>query len=262
MPSSQVCVRSFEFRPRRTKYCLVIPVLNEAGRLSRQLAKMGPQMDLVDTILVDGASTDGSIEPQKVRPCGVRTLFIRKGTGGLSAQLRLGLAYALREGYLGCIVMDGNDKDNPEAIERFIRALDEGFDHVQGSRYCEGGREQNTPWLRRMAIRYIHAPLVSAFAGFRYTDTTNGFRAYSRALLTHPGVQPFREELRFYELHPYLAVRAPLVGLKVKEIPVERRYPAKGRVPTKISPIGGNLLILRSLIVGCLQRFDRELLRP
>ena len=55
-----------------------------------------------------------------------------------------------------------------------------------------GESSNNTPWERYWAVRLIHAPLISLAAGFHYTDTTNGFRAYSRRLLLDSRVAPFR----------------------------------------------------------------------
>jgi len=97
-------------------------------------------------------------------------------------------------------------------------------------------------------VKLLHAPLISLAAGFHYTDTTNGFRGYSRRLLLDPRVQPLREVFVAYELHYYLAIRAPRLGLRVCETPVTRIYPPAGKTPTKISPIRGNWRILRTLI--------------
>jgi hypothetical protein len=59
-----------------------------------------------------------------------------------------------------------------------------------------------------------------------------------------------------YELHYYLAIRAARLGFRVVETPVTRRYPASGKTPTKISPVRGNLRVLRTLAAAVLGRFD------
>ena len=133
-------------------------------------------------------------------------------------------------------------------FRKFVRLLDEGGDHIQGSRFIAGGHHANTPVSRLLAVRLLHAPLMSVAAGFRYTDTTNGFRAYSRRFLLDPRVQPFRDVFVGYELHYYLAIRAAKLGFCVREIPVSRVYPPHGPVPTKISPLRGNYLVLRTLV--------------
>jgi dolichol-phosphate mannosyltransferase len=186
----------------------------------------------------------------------VRALLIKRDRGKLSAQMRMAIAFVLQEGYDGMIVIDGNGKDDVTAIPRFVELLEAGYDHIQGSRYIPGGRGINTPVSRTLAVRLLHAPLISLAAGRRYTDTTNGFRAYSRRLLADPRVQPLRDVFTGYELHYYLAIRAARLGFKVTETPVTRRYPHAGKTPTKISPVRGNLLILRTLAAAALGRFD------
>jgi len=76
------------------------------------------------------------------------------------------------------------------------------------------------------------------------------------AIVSTPRVQPLRDVFMGYELHYYLAIRAARLGLKVTETPVTRRYPKTGKTPTKISPIKGNLLILRTLAAAALGKFN------
>jgi len=242
--------------PRRSRYAVCLFVINEAERLHRQLARMQAVDHGLDVVLADGGSTDGSTDPARLAAAGVRALLVKRGPGRLSAQMRMGLAWCLDEGYDGVVVMDGNDKDDPEALPRFAERLAAGCDHVQGSRYVPGGRAINTPLSRHLAVTLLHAPAVSLAAGRRYTDTTNGFRGYSRRLLEDPRVQPFRDVFAGYELHYYLAIRAARLGLRVAEIPVTRAYPAAGGVPTKIRGLRGNTLILTTLARACLGVFD------
>lgn len=243
--------------PRASRYCLCVPVINEGARLHAQLARMHKLADTIDVLIADGGSTDGSVEPGALKPFGVRAVLTTTEPGGLSTQLRFAFAYALDAGYAGIATMDGNNKDDPDSIVRLVRALDRGYDHVQGSRFVPGGLAIATPWVRLAAIRLVHAPLISRAAGLRYTDTTNGCRAYSRRLLLDPRVAPLRPVFRGYELPYYLAVRAPQVGYRVVEVPVTRRYP-RGRVPTKIRPILGHVAILRALLAVWRNRYNPE----
>lgn len=247
-----------EFSPKRARYCLCVPVVNESDRIRAQLAAMKSFAAKVDIVIADGGSTDDSLVPSHLRDCGVRTLLVKTGAGRLSAQMRMALAYGVEQEYEGFIFIDGNNKDDPAAVDAFIAKLDEGFDHVQGSRFIAGGQAINTPVVRYVAIRLIHAPLLSLGAGYRYTDTTNGFRAYSARLITDPRVQPFRNVFSEYELHYYLAVRAARLGFRITEVPVTRAYPAQGKPPTKIHPIKGSRNILLSVMNACAGSWDPE----
>ena len=238
-----------EHAPRRTRYCVCIPIINEGRRILDQLQIMKslgiPQ--LADILILDGGSTDGCTEPLRLRDLGVRTLLTKRGSGKQGAQLRMGYAYALLEGYDGIVNIDGNGKDSVDSIPAFLKELESGWDMIQGSRYLPGGQAVRTPVLRTLAIKVIHVPLIRLVGGFPYTDTTNAHRGYSRRLLMDERVHPFREVFQTYELLAYLSVRAPQLGFRTKEIPVRREYPADGTVPTKISHFRGNLLLMQIL---------------
>lgn len=240
--------RMTELAPRRSKYVVVVPVINEGKRVLDQLARMRDVSGMPDIVLADGGSTDGSTEPSRLSELGVRTLLVKEGEGRLGAQLRMAFWYALEEGYQGVVTVDGNGKDGVDAVPSFTRMLDLGYDFVQGSRFVPGGVEQGTPPIRRVAIRWVHAPIISRVAGERFTDTTNGFRAHSRSYLLHSDVQPFRPVFDRYELLAYLSIRASQLGLRTAEIPVRRSYPASGAVPTKLRPVRGNLELLGVLL--------------
>lgn len=235
------------FAPRRHRYCIAVFVINEGERVRGQLREMARFADQIDIIVADGGSTDGSLALDSLGDFRLRALLVKRDVGRLSAQMRMAIAFALEEGYEGMIVIDGNGKDDVSAIPAFLRLLEDGFDHIQGSRYIPGGRGIHTPLSRSLGVRLLHAPVISLAARHRYTDTTNGFRAYSRRLLEDPRVAPLRDAFVGYELHYYLAIRAARLGFRCIETPVTRRYPEKGNAPTKIKGVRGNLGILATL---------------
>lgn len=245
-----------EFGPRAHRYCVAVFVINEGERIRRQLAAMAPLAELIDIVVADGGSTDGSLALDTLDDFRLRAVLVKRGPGKLSAQMRMAFDFALESGYGGAVVIDGNGKDDVAAIPRFVELLDEGYDHIQGSRYIPGGKGVNTPLSRSIGVRVIHAPLISLAARRRYTDTTNGFRAYSRRLLTDPRVRPLRDIFTGYELHYYLAIRAARLGFRCIETPVTRAYPRGEQAPTKISPVRGNLRVLKTLLAAVVGRFD------
>ncbi len=251
LPSFQ----KIEFRKKQTKYCICIPVLNEGEKIKKQLKKMLPFSKMADIIIADWGSTDDSTNPKFLKKMNVRSLLILKSPGKQGTQLRMAFSYALSQGYKGIIQIDGNNKDGVEAIPLFLKALDEGYDYTQGSRFIKGGRAINTPPMRYFAVRILAAPILSLGAGYWYTDVTNGFRGYSDKYLLHPQVKPFRDIFINYELNMYLTVRANQLGLKTKELPVERKY-ATGKVHTKISFFKGNFNFLLSQIKAAIGYYN------
>lgn len=246
------------YSPRRHANALVIPVINEGERIRGQLLRIQAAGLPVDVIVADGGSSDGSLDPDFVTAAGVRAVLTKTGPGKLSAQLRMAYAWCLRQGYAGIVTIDGNGKDGVEAVAAMVAKLEEGCDYVQGSRYLPGGAAENTPLERTIANRLIHAPLLSIAGRHWFTDTTNGFRAYSAAYLTHPDVRPFRAEFSVYNLLFYLTVRAGQLGLTVAHVPVVRRYPEDGKVPTKIGGFASKLALLKEAMIAATGGFTPD----
>ena len=248
------------FKEKKSKYCLCIPIINEGQRILLELsrAKKANISEYVDIVLCDGGSTDGSMEIENLKSLNVNTLLTKKDYGKQSVQLRMGFWWALQRGYEGIITIDGNNKDSIEDVPKFVEKLLEGYDFVQGSRYIKGGEGINTPKLRHFAVKLIHAPIISLTARHKFTDTTNAYRAYSKAYLLNNNVKPFRDIFQTYELLAYLSTRATQIGLRVCEVGVIREYPKKGKIPTKISFFKGNSKLLKILIKNMLGGYNAK----
>lgn len=238
-----------EYEEKNKDYVVLIPIINEGTRISKELQRATKHnvSEYADIVICDGGSTDGCTEETNLRKLHVNTLLVKQDKGKQGAQLRMGIWWALQRGYEGIITIDGNNKDSIEDVPHFIEKLQEGYDLIQGSRFVKGGKAINTPFIRTVSVKLIHAPIISMTAHQRFTDTTNAYRAYSRKYLTDDRVQPLRDIFMTYELLAYLSVRATQIGLKACEIPVMRAYPKQGKTPTKISFFKGNFELMRIL---------------
>ena len=249
----QVGVPKFEcteYDEKRKDYVVLIPIINEGDRIIKELqrAKDNKISEYADIVICDGGSKDGCTEETRLRNLDVNTLLVKRDTGKQGAQLRMGIWWALQRGYEGIITIDGNNKDSIEDVPRFVEKLKEGYDLIQGSRFIKGGKAINTPFIRTVSVKLIHAPIISLTAHQRFTDTTNAYRAYSARYLKDDRVQPLRDIFMTYELLAYLSVRATQIGMKACEIPVTRAYPATGKTPTKISFFKGNSELMKILL--------------
>ncbi|SEK44735.1 dolichol-phosphate mannosyltransferase [Pseudobutyrivibrio ruminis] len=249
----QVGVPKFEcaeYAPKSKDYVVLIPIINEGDRIHQELkrAQEGHVSDYADIVICDGGSSDGCTAEDKLKSLDVNTLLVKQDTGKQGAQLRMGMWWALERGYKGIITIDGNNKDSIEDVPKFIDKLKEGYDLIQGSRFIKGGKAINTPFIRLISVKAIHAPIISLTAHQRFTDTTNAYRAYSDRYLKDDRVQPLRDIFMSYELLAYLSVRATQIGMKACEIPVTRAYPKEGKTPTKISFFKGNSELMKILL--------------
>lgn len=242
--------------PAMHPYLVFIFAFNEGTKLASQLSKFPPAGERAFDIMIgDDGSDDGSVNASLIEKYGVRGIVRLDRNRGLSANIKGGLHWFLsRAEYEGVIMMNGNDKDDPEAIPRFIRKLREGYDYVQGSRFLPDGTAENTPALRHFGIRFVHGPLFSLAAGKWMTDTTNGFRAFSRSYLSSRKIHIFQEAFQKYEVEQYLGCRAIQLKFACCEIPVARRYPPRAKKATrggftKIKPGIGHWQMIKPLIM-------------
>lgn len=259
----QVGVPKFEcteYREKTKEYVVLIPIINEGERIAKELKRAHKYniSNYADIVICDGGSTDGCTEEHLLKKLDVNTLLVKRDIGKQGAQLRMGIWWALKRGYKGIITIDGNNKDSIEDVPHFIEKLEEGYDFIQGSRFIKGGKAINTPFIRTVSVKLIHAPIISITAHQRFTDTTNAYRAYSARYLQDERVQPLRDIFMTYELLAYLSVRATQIGLRACEIPVTRAYPKTGKTPTKISFFKGNSELLKILLKNAKGAYNPE----
>ena len=168
---------------------------------------------------------------------------------GAGNAIRQGISFAREHGYDIVTVMAGNDKDCPDEIPRLLGPIVEhGCDFVQGSRWLTGGRTGNTPLYRRITTK-LHPLLFSLVVGRRFTDTTNGFRAFRTSLFDDPRIRLKQRWLDKYELEPYILFKAVRLGYRVGEVPATKVYPPKSVGYTKMRPITGWWSILRPIFL-------------
>lgn len=234
-----------EFFTKKNNTILLIPIWNEGQRIKTQLQRLKNAniSHIADIVLLDGGSTDDSINKEFLNRMNVRTIFSTDAKGQSSAY-RIGFAKALEDGYQYCITVDGNNKDSVEQIPEFLRTLQEGFDFVQGSRFMEGGYHENTPKTRELAIKYFSNPLLSYVSGFNYTETMSAFRGFNVDIFKDSRLDIFRDIFQTWELQWYMASRIPRLGYKTIEIP------PKGPVVTKINWIGNFRIIIQLIKVA------------
>jgi dolichol-phosphate mannosyltransferase len=242
----------FEQRHRHVVY---IFAFNERPLLTQLLDQFPPPQERnFDLMLGDDGSTDGTAAADLVAKYGIRGVTRLKRNRGLSQNIKVAIRWLSSQNYLGVIFMNGNNRDGPDAIPEFIRKLDQGYGYVQGSRFVAGGKQVNTPWIRYLAIRLLHAPLFSLASLKWMTDTTNGFRAFSMALLNDPRVDAFQPAFVKYEIEQYLGWKAIRLGYGATEIGVSRIYPI-GQFSSHIRPGWGWVSMFKPLIMLLFRRY-------
>jgi dolichol-phosphate mannosyltransferase len=224
---------------------VILPALNEAGKIDRVVRKM--PRDVVDeVVVVDDGSTDETAREAGDAGATVLRHAVNRGVG---AAIRTGIDYARSRGHTMIVIAASDDQDEPAEIERLVRPILTGAcDYVHGSRYLRGGRRRHHPLYRTLTTR-LYSLLFTLLVRRRVTDGTNGFRAFRADLLDDARIDLRQSWLDRYELEPYLYWSVLRHGYRVREVPVTKNYPRERQVGyTKMRPWVDWWRILRPLL--------------
>lgn len=203
---------------------VVIPALNEAGKIGRVLDKM-PRDPRFEAIVVDDGSTDGTGD--EARAHGAALVIRHEVRGGVGAAIRDGWRVARERGRPYVAVLSGDDQHEPAELVRAFETLTRvGADYVQGSRWMAGGRVDGPTGGRGFGTR-LYSAVFSVLAWKRITDATNGFRILRTDILCDPALDLDQAWLTSYDLEPYVLYKAIRRGYRVVEVPCTVRYHAR-----------------------------------
>lgn len=199
-----------------------------------------------DLVVIDNASRDGT-----VRICndkGVPVVSHCINTGGFHGTVPTYFRYAYRNDYDILCQFDGDGQHVAAELHKIVAPVERGeADFVIGSRFLDGEGFQSY-FLRRIGIR-LFSWLSTRITGTRITDSTSGFRAYSRKTIR------FFASRHHHEIHDptQMILLSHFHGARLAEVPVLMRDREHG-VSEFASPFKVLAFPLRGVInvIGCI----------
>jgi len=201
-------------REHETTISVVIPTKDEAQNIPWVLERIPAWID--EVVLVDGQSSDGTIEAAKrVRP---DIVVVEQRSRGKGLALQAGFAAATGD---IIVMLDADGSMHPAEIDRYVALLASGFDFVKGSRFMAGASSVDITWLRRIGNNFLRY-LTNAIYGTRFTDLCYGYCAFRREFLDRLALTAAG-----FEIESQLIARACINQLRITEVPsleLSRRY--------------------------------------
>lgn len=201
------------------KVTLIILTLNEIEGMREVMPQI--KKDWVDQIIiVDGGSTDGTIE------------YVKKNGYFLHIQKKKGIRNAYMEvlEYVsGDVVITFSPDGNciPEVITQLVEKMKEGYDMVIASRYAKGAKSYDDDFLTGIG-NWFATSLVNFLYRAKYTDVMGIFRAYKKTLIYDLDLDkdasystPERIFHTKLSWEPLLSVRAAKRRLRLGDIPAD-----------------------------------------
>lgn len=193
----------------------IIPAYNEEAALPGVLAELREVAPDIDVVVISDGSRDGTARVAAEAGVHVVELPYNLGIGGA---LQTGFRFAARRGYVRAVQFDADGQHDPGQIPTLVRALEDGADLVVGSRFSEETNSYRVSRTRGGAMGLIRIG-VRLLSGRRFTDTSSGFRGFSRPLIEYFADTYPPEYMDSVEAL-LLALRA---GFTVVEVPVRMR---------------------------------------
>lgn len=199
---------------------VIIPTYNEIENIENILRAVLGLSILVDVLVVDDNSPDGTAEIVKeLLPSFAGRLHLeqRQGKNGLGTAYVHGFKWALARSYDFIFEMDADFSHNPNDLPKLLDVVKKNKGLAIGSRYVTGVNVVNWP-LNRVLLSYGASMYVRWITGMTIRDTTAGFVCYSRELLE--SIDLDRIEFVGYAFQIEMKYRSFAKGFNIQEVPI------------------------------------------
>ena len=192
---------------------VVIPTMNEARNIGWVLEHLPEEVD--EVILVDGRSTDGTVEAAKLARPDLNVVL--ETWPGKGVSIRAGFA-AARGDFI--VMIDADGSMDPAEIRRCLASLRDrrggastgGYDLVKGSRFLRGGGTADMSPIRAFGNDVLRR-MVNVLYGVDFSDFCYGLIGMRRDCATALGLR--RDG---FEIEAEILLRAIAAGMRIGEV--------------------------------------------
>lgn len=209
------------------KIVVIIPTYNEKVNIEKLIplleAEIFPKIKKheMHILVADDMSPDGTGEEVLKFSGKWKNIHLLEGKKeGLGAAYVRAMRYAMERMKAGAVIeFDADFQHDPNNIPRMVAAMDEGFDHVIGSRYVKGGGVPKEWGIHRKFLSFfgsLFARMVLYMFGVH--DMTSGFKLTRSEYLTRVDLENLYSKYYAYKIQ--ISYELFKMGAKIKEIPI------------------------------------------
>ena len=198
---------------KNKKVLIAVIAYNEASNIKNTIEDLQNNNFGFDIVVVDNASIDNTVDI--VESLGIDVLKHCINTGGGMGTVVTYLNYAYKNNYDCVCQFDGDGQHIAEELPKIVDlVIDKNVDYAIGSRFIEGEGFQSTA-LRRIGIK-LFSTILSNITQNKLTDTTSGFKAYSRKIMNTFSI---KDRIELNDINQFLLISF-YDGAKISEVPV------------------------------------------
>ena len=149
-------------------------------------------------------------------PVNVKCVVISQKTKGLGNAILEGVAASHGE---EVVVMDADFSHDPKDIPILLKKLGDGYSMIIGSRYCSGGRTDDSGYrygvFSNSLISKFYCFCARLILNVSVKDPMSGFAAVRRDVYRSLSLHP-----RGYKIHLETMYKAKKNGFKIAEVPI------------------------------------------
>ncbi len=201
---------------------ICIPAFNEEKTIGRVLSEIKGVISKTNykcrVMVYNDGSSDNTAHIAEEHGA---IVFSHKRNLGLAVTFRDELREALKLNPDVIVHTDADGQYRAEGIPRLLKRIEEGYDLVLGSRFQ--GKIEGMPWTKRLG-NMMFARVISGLIKTKLTDTTTGFRAFTRDVAE--GI----EIINSFTYTQEQIIKAAKQGFAICEVPVDTRKTRKSRL--------------------------------
>jgi len=236
------------------KVVIVIPTYNEVANIGRLLSALLEEIEnfphhKFEILVVDGNSPDGTanvVSDSSAKDNRVQ-LLMEKKKAGLGAAYVYGFQHAIaRMGAEAVVEMDSDFQHDPKDFTKLLKAFDEGYDYVLGSRYVKGGSIPKEWAFYRVMLSVVGNMASKLILGiYNVSDFTTGFKiSRVKGFLDKIDLDSINSQGFAYKID--LLYKMYNLKAKIKEVPIT--FGVRNKGDSKMVVRGNTLDSLKVII--------------